>query len=100
MGAWTIASIEGEGQIDLKRGDRLTFGDEDLTVERRKGRAFEEDPSEAYLVNDTQLSLEDSELVFDYRLANSDSLVLTHKVLDLRLVLRRAPAPVATASAG
>ena len=99
VGAWTIARIEGEGQIDLRRGDRLTFGDEELTVERRKGRAFEEDPSETYLVNDTQLSLEDSELVFDYRLADSDSLVLTHKTLDLRLVLRRAPRPVATASA-
>lgn len=100
VGAWTIARIEGEGQVDLKRGDRLTFGDEDLIVERRKGRAFEEDPSEGYMVNDTQLSLEESELVFDYRLADSDLLVLTNKALDLRLVLRRAPLPVATASVG
>lgn len=98
VGAWTIARIDGDGQIDLKRGDRLTFDDEELLVERRKGGAFEEDPSETYLVNDSQLSLEDSGLVFDYRLADGDSLVLTHKALDLRLTLKRDPRPVTTAA--
>jgi Ca-activated chloride channel family protein len=100
LGGWTVARVDGEGQIDLKRGDQLRFGEEDLVVSRLKRGAFTVDEPEGYEANENQVALPESDLVFGYRVAKDGSLVLTHDRLDLRLVLRRTPRVVETATAG
>lgn len=100
LGGWTVARVDGEGQIDIKRGDQLRFGEEDLVVSRRKRGALKADEPEGYEANENQLSLPESELVFDYRLAKDGALILTHDRLDLRVVLKRTPRKVETAIVG
>ncbi|NGM52387.1 VWA domain-containing protein [Caulobacter sp. 602-2] len=100
LGSWTVARIDGDGQIDVRRGDQLRFSDDELVVSRRKRGAFTADEPEDYEANEDQLALPESDLVFDYRVAKDGSLVLKHDRLDLRLVLKRTPRTVETASAG
>lgn len=100
LGAWTVARVDGQGQIDVKRGDRLRFDEDELVVTRRSRGALKADEPELYEANENQLSLPESELVFDYRVAEDGALILTHERLDLRVVLKRAPRTVETATAG
>lgn len=100
LGSWTVARVDGDGQIDVRRGDQLSFGEDELVVSRLKRGAFTPDHPEGYEANEDQVALTESDLVFDYRVAKDGALILSHDRLDLRLVLRRTPRTVESASAG
>ncbi|PVM93113.1 hypothetical protein DDF62_01925 [Caulobacter radicis] len=100
LGAWTVARVDGDGQIDVRRGDQLRFNEDVLVVSRLKRGAFTADNPEGYEANEDQVALTESQLVFDYRVAKDGSLILTHDRLDLRLVLKRTPRTVEAASVG
>jgi Ca-activated chloride channel family protein len=91
-GLWRVARIEGDGDIDLRPGDRIQFGDSDVVVHRRAGPVFKSDEPEGFEANDRQVSLEDSEIVFDYRLRRPGGLVLTDRRSGVSVVLARMPA--------
>lgn len=93
LGMWRVSRIEGDGTIDLRRGDRLEFNiDEEVVVHRRAGAGFKSDDSETFQINGEQLAFEDSEIVFDYRLSNGRALVLKDPRTGVVVVLTRAPA--------
>ncbi len=93
LGLWQVSRVEGAGTIDLRRGDRLEFSiDEDVIVHRRAGAGFKSDDPETFQINGRQLALEDSEIVFDYRLRDGQALVLKDPRTGVVVTLTRAPA--------
>jgi Ca-activated chloride channel family protein len=91
VGLWKVSRIQGEGTIDLRPGDRLQFGDDELVVHRRAGLEFKSDEPEAFQANDRQVALDDSAIVFDYRLRRPGGLVLTDRRSGVTVVLSRIP---------
>jgi Ca-activated chloride channel family protein len=90
LGLWQVSRVEGDGAIDLRRGDRLEFNiDEDVVVHRRAGVGFKSDDPETFQINGRQLAFEDSEIVFDYRLRDGQSLVLKDPRTGVVVVLTR-----------
>lgn len=100
LGAWTVARVDGDDEIDVRRGDQLRFDEDELVVSRLKRGAFTADRPETYEANEDQVALSESGLVFDYRVTKDGSLVLTHQRMDLRVVLKRMARTVTSASAG
>jgi Ca-activated chloride channel family protein len=75
VGDWEIVGIDGFS--DLKRGDRLSFNDDREMLTYRKSQGLDDwDESEEYEINERQIHLTDSNLVFDYR-ARGDQMTLT-----------------------
>jgi Ca-activated chloride channel family protein len=91
VGLWRVSRIEGDGEIDLRPGDRLQFREDELVVHRRAGPVFTSDEPETFEANDRQVSLDDSAIVFDYRLRRPGGLVLTDRRAGVIVVLSRLP---------
>lgn len=89
IGSWQVN--RAEGIADLRRGDRLHFtSDSELRTLRRNPRRGEEgEESEEYSINERQIYLRESNLVFDYR-TRGDSLTLVDESGTARLMLTRA----------
>lgn len=89
VGAWEVEDVESEGQVDLRRGDRLSLSaDNDLQVSHRRHGVLTDDPAESYQANNRQLMMTDSKLVFDYDIT-ATRLVLRQTDQDVVVRLRR-----------
>lgn len=91
VGSWEIVSLQGIG--DLRIGDRLEFSsDRDMTIYRKRNNYRGDSEVEPYQINERQLYLEDSDVVFDYAI-NENRMTLSVKgnirSLTPRIVLRR-----------
>ena len=90
IGDWRI--ISAEGFEDLRRGDQVSFSDdEEFTVVRAKPRRGEEEEDyESYEINERQIHLPESNVVMSYR-TGRDRLYLNGDDADgrLRLVMAR-----------
>lgn len=90
IGDWRI--ISAEGFEDLRRGDQVSFSDdEEFTVVRANPRRGEEEEDyESYEINERQIHLPESKLVMSYR-TGSDRLYLNGDDAEgrLRLVMAR-----------
>ncbi|MGF7148587.1 Ca-activated chloride channel family protein [Sphingomonas zeicaulis] len=90
IGDWRI--ISAEGFEDLRRGDQVSFSDdEEFTVVRAKPRRGEEEEDyESYEINERQIHLPESKLVMTYR-TDRDRLYLNGDDAQgrLRLVMAR-----------
>ncbi len=75
MGTWEITGVTG--MEDLQRGDRLEFTDErEMLTFRKKEGLDSYDDSEDFQINDREIHLVDSKLVFKYR-TKGDRMVLS-----------------------
>jgi Ca-activated chloride channel family protein len=80
IGKWEITHVSG--MKDLKRGDRLEFTDEKEFLTYRKSEGLEDwDDSEDFEINDRQIRLVESSLVFNYRL-KGDQMIMSINDLD------------------
>ena len=88
VGTWRVSGVQGVE--DVRRGDRLSFsGENELVTSRLNPRRGENDEdSEQYQINERQIYLPESNLVFDYR-ASGDRLTLVDESGYARLVLTR-----------
>ena len=88
VGAWRVTSASG--MEDLRRGDRMTFtSDRELAIVRAKpGPRSEREESEEYRINERQVFLPESSLVFNYQ-AKGDRMTLEDEDGRARLVLTR-----------
>jgi Ca-activated chloride channel family protein len=82
IGTWEITGVEG--MEDLRRGDRLSFTSD------REMLTYDPDESEDYEINERQVHLVDSQLVFAYR-TSGNRMVLSSSDLDgtARISLKR-----------
>lgn len=87
VGTWEVS--RSDGSEDLRRGDRLSFTPERQLVTHRK--APEDEESESYEINEEQIHLPGSGLVFNYR-SSGDKLTLVHEEGPIALTLRRVSA--------
>jgi Ca-activated chloride channel homolog len=91
VGTWEVIGL---GNIkDLKRGDRLEFRNTGELLTFRQKTGFDDAAEqESYEINDRQLHMTGSRLVFDYRL-NEDRMTLdtADDGMPSRIVLRRVP---------
>lgn len=92
VGKWEVVSLQGIA--DLKIGDRVEMSpDREMTIYRKKHQYRDDSEIESYQVNERQLYLEDSGVVFDYKV---DQRLLTLTVKGTlssaqpRIVLRRS----------
>jgi Ca-activated chloride channel family protein len=94
VGNWQIG--RAEGIEDLRRGDTLFFtSEQELRINRRNPRRNEAgEETEPYQINEGQIYLPQSNLVFNYR-TRGDRLTLIDESGYARLVLARAGAPEA-----
>ena len=88
VGTWQVSGVQGIE--DVRRGDRLSFSREnELVTSRRNPRRGESDADyEQYQINERQIYLPESNLVFDYR-ASGDRMTLVDESGYARLVLTR-----------
>jgi Ca-activated chloride channel homolog len=89
IGTWEITGVEG--MEDLHRGDRLSFtSDREMLTYRKKEGFDDPDETEDYEINERQVHLVDSHLVFDYR-TSGNHMVLSSSDLDgtARISLKR-----------
>lgn len=88
VGTWQVSGVQGIE--DVRRGDRLSFSREnELVTSRRNPRRGESDADyEQYQINERQIYLPESNLVFDYR-ASGDRMTLVNESGYARLVLTR-----------
>jgi Ca-activated chloride channel homolog len=87
VGTWRVSNVQGIE--DLRRGDTLAFEDNRLTTTRRyprNGQEAEED--EEYRINENQIFLPDSDLIFNYR-PSGDRMTLVDETGMASLVLTR-----------
>ena len=76
VGTWEITGVKNI--TDLRKGDRLEFtNNRDLLTYRRKKGFEAADEQEAYEINEKEIHMVGSRLVFDYRL-NQDRLTLAN----------------------
>lgn len=74
IGTWEVTSVKNIA--DLRKGDRLEFtADRDLLTYRAKEGLEQADESESYEINEKEIHMVGSRMVFGYRLAN-DRLIL------------------------
>jgi Ca-activated chloride channel family protein len=66
LGNWRVSRAD---RVDLQRGDSLTFTEDDVTVVR--GKAGNVDRPESYRLERGHLILDESKLIFDYRLSRT-----------------------------
>ncbi|NEX92626.1 VWA domain-containing protein [Caulobacter sp. 17J65-9] len=86
LGEWEIVRVEGG--IDLTRGDRLQLTeDNEAVITRLNG----DDEYESFRANNSQLVLDDSNLVFAYRVS-AQTLTLTEAETGVELRLKRTSA--------
>lgn len=86
VGTWRVSRVEG---LDIRRGDTMAFADGELTMRRTNPRRHEEvEESEIYRINNRQIFLTDSNLVFDYN-ARGNRMTLTDGSGMARLTLTR-----------
>jgi Ca-activated chloride channel family protein len=90
-GAWSVVDVAGD--IDLRRGDRLELGDDNSAhvVHKTPIKTTENDEYDTYKVNDHQLLLVDSNVMYAWQLSGS-LLTLYDDRHEVTLRLRRAPA--------
>jgi Ca-activated chloride channel family protein len=87
IGTWRVR--RSEGFEDIRSGDTMAFEDGELTTTRANPRRNErEEESETYRINEEQLFLTDSNLVFDYR-TSGDGMTLVDDTGTARLYLTR-----------
>jgi Ca-activated chloride channel family protein len=88
IGTWRVS--RAEGMEDVHSGDTMVFtSDRALTTTRRHPRRDEQgEDSEEYQINEAQIFLPESHLVFDYR-ADGDRLTLVDGTGAARLYLAR-----------
>ena len=69
LGDWKVSRADS---IDLRPGDRLSFSEEEVTVQRLgRGNRLSSDDPESYRVEAGHLILDGSKLTFDYRLSRT-----------------------------
>ena len=87
LGNWEV--VRADVGIDLRRGDQLALNGEQQAVITRlsSGKAVVDEP-EDYEINDRQILLTDSRIVFGFRL-NDRKLTLTDAKTGTTIVLRR-----------
>jgi len=83
IGSWEVSRAEG---LDVRRGDRMSFSTDNELTTRRRGKTEEED--ESYEINERQIYLPRSGMVFNYR-TSGDLLTMTHETSEAALYLRR-----------
>jgi Ca-activated chloride channel family protein len=84
VGKWEVSRSEG---LEFRRGDKLFFtAGRELEIQRR--RAPDEEESESYEINERQIYLPRSGMVFSYR-ASGDTMTLAHESGLATLFLRR-----------
>jgi Ca-activated chloride channel homolog len=89
MGTWEITGVSG--MEDLRRGDRLEFTDErEMLTYRKKEGLDSYDDSEDFQINDREIHLVDSKLVFKYR-TTGDRMVMSinDNTGDSRIILKK-----------
>ena len=86
IGSWEVQSVSG--MEDIQPGDRLSFSPENELITRPRGKGEDEEDSEDFELNERQLHLPDSGLIFDYR-ATSDRLTLRDTKKQAALTLKR-----------
>jgi Ca-activated chloride channel family protein len=86
IGDWEVQSVSG--MEDLRRGDRLSFSPDNELTTMPQGRDEDEEEIEDFEINERQLRLPDTGLVFDYR-ATADRLTLRDTKKQAALTLRR-----------
>ena len=94
IGSWEVQSVSGIE--DIEPGDRLSFSPDNEMITRSKGTAEggdededeDEKESEEFQLNERQLRLPRSDLVFDYR-ATADRLTLRDTKKQAALTLKR-----------
>ncbi|MET1113170.1 MAG: VWA domain-containing protein [Allosphingosinicella sp.] len=84
VGTWEVS--RAEGVEDLRRGDRLSFTDDNEVLTRRRWKKGDEHGS--YEINEKQIHFPEDGLVFDYR-TSGDTMKLTHALGQATLYLRR-----------
>jgi Ca-activated chloride channel family protein len=86
VGKWEVSRSDG---LDFKRGDKLFFTTErELAIERRGAAAGADVESEDYEINERQIHLPRSGMVFNYR-ARGDTMTLAHESGLATIFLRR-----------
>lgn len=89
VGTWRVSNVQGIE--DLRRGDTLAFEDNRLTTSRRYPRRGQDAADdEEYRINESQIFLPESDLVFNYS-PNGDRMTLVDESGTASLVLTRLP---------
>jgi Ca-activated chloride channel family protein len=91
-GNWEITGVSNI--VDLKRGDRLEFTRDGALHTYRRAKGLENpDESESYEINEQQIHMVNSRLVFHYRLADDRLFLRTADLNETATIsLRRIPA--------
>jgi len=92
VGTWRVS--RAEGMEDVQSGDTMAFSTErELTTTRRHPRRGQQgEDSEQYQINEAQIFLPESHLIFDYR-AEGDRMTLVDSTGAARLYLARMETP-------
>ena len=86
-GHWKV--IRHRGVDDLSRGDLVEINDYgEFITERTRGRDAGEEIYQEFAVNERQLHIEDTGLVFDYRV-RGDRLTLRNRIDGTEIIMRR-----------
>ncbi len=86
-GDWKV--VRHRGVDDISRGDLVEINDYgEFITERTRGRDKGEEIYQEFAVNERQLHIEDTGLVFDYRV-RGDKLTLRNRIEGTEIILRR-----------
>ncbi|HEX8572640.1 MAG TPA: VWA domain-containing protein [Allosphingosinicella sp.] len=85
VGTWEVS--RAEGVEDLRRGDRLSFTTDREVLTRRRV-APDDEERESYEINERQIHLRQSGLVFNYR-TRGDTMTMVHETSPVALYLKR-----------
>ncbi|MEL7216837.1 MAG: hypothetical protein AAGK01_00220, partial [Pseudomonadota bacterium] len=86
-GDWKV--ISHKGVVDISRGDLVEINDYgEFITERTRGRDKGEEIYQDFAINERQLHIEGSGLVFDYRV-RGDRLILRNRINRTEIVMRR-----------
>jgi Ca-activated chloride channel family protein len=85
VGTWEVSRADGVD--DLRRGDRLSFTTDREVLTRRRAAPGDEE-RENYEINEKQIHLQRSGLVFNYR-TKGDTLTMVHETSPVALYLKR-----------
>ncbi len=86
-GDWKV--VRHRGVEDISRGDLIEINDYgEFITERTRGRDKGEEVYQEFAINERQLHIEDTGLVFDYRV-RGDKLTLRNRIDGTEIVMRR-----------